>query len=65
MIADESGTTVTESGVIEVIGRKEDPLPLALNITTDEDMAISGMLAATDIDSSSLTFTLLDEPVSG
>lgn len=57
--------TVTQTGTVTVTGGNDAPVAVTSGIPAVEDSSVSGNLAATDTDSSNLTFALTAAPASG
>ncbi|PSV27415.1 tandem-95 repeat protein [Photobacterium sp. GB-56] len=74
IVSDGKGGTDTITVIIKVnpindapvlVDDNNDPLGSDITVTTDEEVAVSGQLSATDADGDSLTFTSLTNPTNG
>lgn len=57
--------TVTQTGTVTVTGGNDAPVAVTSGIPAAEDTTVSGNLAATDSDSTNLTFALTGAPAAG
>ncbi|MFC5531640.1 beta strand repeat-containing protein [Cohnella yongneupensis] len=62
---DDSGATVTDTFKITVANTNDAPVATTGSLTVVEDLSASGTLAATDIDSASLTYSIVQQPGHG
>jgi hypothetical protein len=64
-----TGPSGLTSGVaritVNVTGVNDPPTPHTTDITTDEDLAFTGFLLATDVENSTLTYEIVSGPSSG
>ncbi|MBV6715023.1 tandem-95 repeat protein [Paenibacillus chitinolyticus] len=64
-VSDGNGGTATETATVNVAPVNDAPVTADLVLTTPEDTAASGQIAATDADGDALTFTLRTQPTRG
>lgn len=62
---DQGGNSATDDITIDIDNVNEAPVAAAGVASGDEDTVISGTLSATDVDSATLTFSLLNGPSNG
>ena len=58
-------TSATQTFTIQVTGVNDAPVPLALDISGDEDQPITGVLPAVDVDGDALTYSIFIAPGKG
>ncbi|MDO7086205.1 Ig-like domain-containing protein, partial [Pseudocolwellia sp. AS88] len=63
--SDGEGGLSTATLTLTVTGGNDDPIASADNPTTDEDLAVNGVVSATDTEADTLTFALTAAPTNG
>lgn len=61
----DGAVTVTQTGTVTVTGANDAPVAVTSGLVAVEDTTVTGNLAATDSDSTSLTFALTGAPAAG
>jgi VCBS repeat-containing protein len=64
-ISDGSALSNVATVIVNVSAENDAPVAVGGSLSTNEDTALTGTLAGSDVDSSSLTYSIVDQPANG